>query len=242
MTVTCPTCKATLTFPDDRLPKGAPLIAACSKCKGRIVIEPSAPAAQAAPAPPSSPQTVLVSPSASQTVLVSPATPAAPESAGPASATGHFERAAAYQGRTQRRALVCVSAPEERQQVTAALERGGYTVDPVETGAEAVEKLRFTPYTAVILRDGFGTPAGDGNPVLEHVAEMGMAHRRNLLVAFVSPSVRSHNSAAAFAQSANLVLNVRDLSHLTEALDETRLEVERTNRVLHESLQAMGKA
>ncbi len=240
MTVTCPTCKATLTIPDDRLPKGAALTAVCPKCKGKVPIEPPAGAAQAALAPSAASQTVLVPPAASQTVLVSPGTPAAPEAS--AAATGRLERPAAYQGRTQRRALVCVAVPEERQQVMAALERGGYTTDPVETAAEAAEKLRFTPYTAVILRDGFGTPAGDGNPVLEHIAEMGMAVRRNLLVVFVSPAVRSHNSPAAFAKSVNLVLNLRDLPHLTEALDETRLEAERTYRVLHESLQAMGKA
>src|SRR5512147_122139 len=51
MTVTCPKCHASLTIPDDRLPKGKVVTAACPRCAGPISIGMTA-AASAAPARP----------------------------------------------------------------------------------------------------------------------------------------------------------------------------------------------
>jgi DNA-directed RNA polymerase subunit RPC12/RpoP len=62
MTVTCPTCKAALTIPDDRLPKGRAVSAACPHCKGKIVIDLTAPGSApgavggAVPAPDAAPE------------------------------------------------------------------------------------------------------------------------------------------------------------------------------------------
>ncbi|HTU03384.1 MAG TPA: hypothetical protein VMG58_16260 [Candidatus Sulfotelmatobacter sp.] len=55
MTVTCPGCHATLSIPDDRLPKGRVVTAACPKCKGPIRIDPTGAAAPATPPAPSRP-------------------------------------------------------------------------------------------------------------------------------------------------------------------------------------------
>lgn len=98
-----------------------------------------------------------------------------------------------------------------------------------------------TEETAVILREGFGSATGDGNPVLEHLAEMGMATRRLMHVVLVSPGVRSHDASAAFARSVDQVLHINDLPHLAEALKRSRAEAEQAYRVLLDSLRAAEK-
>jgi CheY-like chemotaxis protein len=207
MTVTCPTCNATLTIPDERLPKGKVLTAACPQCKGKVVIDTTGtpPPPSAAPVPPP-------------------------------------ETGVAYAEHGQPRALVCVTDSGERSQVLAALQRHGYAATVATTAADAVERFRFSAYAAVILRDGFGGQAGGGNPVLDQIAEMITAVRRNLHVVLVSPTVRSHDASTAFAKSVNLVIHPNDLPHLGEALEQSRAEMERTYHVLRESLRAMGKA
>jgi CheY-like chemotaxis protein len=152
------------------------------------------------------------------------------------------ELPASYSVQRQRPALVCVSAPAERDQVVAALKAEGYAPLVATSAAHAIQQLRFTAYALAVIREGFGTPAGDGNPVLDHVAEMPMASRRTMNVVFISPSITAHYSTAAFAKSVNLVLNLNDLSHLTEALKQSVPEMEQANRVLLESLRAQGKA
>ncbi|MEK6717230.1 MAG: hypothetical protein AABZ16_07050, partial [candidate division NC10 bacterium] len=151
------------------------------------------------------------------------------------------EAPAAYAEQAQARALVCVAAPAERDQVLAALKREGYAPHAAADAADAIERLRFTPYALVILREGFGSAAGDGNPVLEHLAEMGMATRRLMHVVLVSPDARSHDASAAFARSVDLVLHTNDVPHLAEALKRSRGEAEQAYRVFLESLRAAGK-
>lgn len=217
MTVACPSCKATLTIPDDRLPKGKVVSAACPQCKGKIVIDltgsasvPDA-AKEAAATPVSAPV---------------PAPPIAP---------------ATYSEQRQPLALVCMGAPTERDQVVAALKAEGYAAQVATSTADAIQRLRFMAYALAVIREGFGATAGEGNPVLDHVAEMPMGARRGMHVVFISPNASSHDSTAAFTRSVNLVLNLKDLPHLAEALKRSLTETEQAHRVLLDSLRAHGK-
>ncbi|HYL81517.1 MAG TPA: hypothetical protein VEU07_11935, partial [Candidatus Acidoferrum sp.] len=137
MTVTCPTCNATLTFPDERLPKGKVVTAACPQCKGKIVID---------------------------TTGTAPPPSAAGGPAGAESAASP-EQPAAYGGQAQPRALVCVTDHGERDLVLAALRQQKCAISVAPTAPEAIERLRFTAYAVLVLRDGFGSNAGGENPV-----------------------------------------------------------------------------
>jgi hypothetical protein len=218
MTVTCPACKAALTIPEDRLPKGKAVSAACPQCKGKILIDltgsaPTPDTPKEAP-PPTAP-------------VSAPSPPLAPP---------------AYTEQRQPLALVCVGAPAERDQVVAALKADGYAAQVAISAADAIQRLRFMAYALAVIREGFGTPAGDGNPVLDHVAELPMGARRGMHVVFVSPNLASHDSTAAFARSANLVLHLKDLPHLAEALKRSIAETAQAHRVLLDTLHAHGKA
>jgi len=214
MTITCPTCKASFNLPDDRLPRGKAVSAACPKCKGRIVID------LAESVPPD------VSAAASAAPLPEPPLPEAPTAYGE---HGHPS------------ALVCVDDPAEREMVMAALKIQGYAPRVPTSPPDAMQRLRFMAYALLILRDGYGSAGGDVNPVLDLVAEMGMATRRLMHVVFVSPEARSHDADAAFAKSVNLILHVSDLPHLQEALIRSRQETDQAQRVLLESLRSLGK-
>jgi CheY-like chemotaxis protein len=213
MIVTCLHCSASLTVPEERLPKDTDVTATCPRCKGRIVLYPT----ESVPT-----REVAVDVASAAAVAVSPEPPA-------------------YSEEAQPQALVCTSAPAEREQVLAILTREGYAMHLAADAADAIARLRFTPYALVLLREGFGSATGDQNPVLESLAEMAMATRRLMHVLLVSPGVRSHDSAIAFARSVDLVLHVDDLPHLAEALKRSRLETAQAYRVLLESLRAAGK-
>jgi CheY-like chemotaxis protein len=197
--------------------------AACPHCKGKIVIDLTAPGSAPGAVGGAGP----VPDGAAGSASASPAPPETPTSYGE---HGHPL------------ALVCVDDPAEREQVMAALRAQGYAPRAPASAADALQRLRFMAYALLVLRDGYGGAGGDGNPVLDYLAEMSMAARRLMHVVFVSPAVRSHDVAAAFARSVNLVLHVNDLAHLPEALKRSREETEQAQRVLLESLRALGKA
>jgi CheY-like chemotaxis protein len=215
MTLSCPTCHASLTIPDERLPRGKLIGASCPHCKGRVTIDTTASASAPAPPPDATP----------------PAPAPAPEPAPPG-----------YREEERPAALICVGAPAEREAIAAAMRQEGYRVETAGDPAETIQRLRFTAYALVILREGFGSAKGDANPVLDHLADMPMAARRDMAVLLVSTTLRSHDPAAAFARSVTLVLHVNDLPHLAAAVKRSRAEADETYSVFLESLRSAGKA
>ncbi|MFZ2224046.1 MAG: hypothetical protein WAV26_05100 [Candidatus Deferrimicrobium sp.] len=210
MNITCPGCTATLTIPDERLPRGKVATAVCPRCKGPISIDMTAEAKQPAPH-----------------------NPAAPPPA---------EEPEDYREREQPRALVCVDVPEERRQVIAILKRIGYSPDSSKDSGEAIGRLRIEAYAIVVLSVGFDPTGQGGPPFRTHLADMGMAGRRNIHVVLIDPSLASNDRGAAFVHSVDLVLHPNDLPHFKEALERSKTETEIRYRVLKESLRAMGKA
>jgi hypothetical protein len=219
MTVTCPSCNASLNIPDDRLPKGKVVTAACPRCKGPITIDTTA-----AEAPPAAPP-----PAADQ----APAPPAAARPAPPVLVAQTAEE------RRQPQALVCVPAGPEQTQVLAGLKELGFAAQVVETAEQALEKLRFTPFALAVLREGFG---GNGNPVVTYVSHMGMMTRRNMLVVLISPGAKTTDPAYAYSQSVELLLRPEELAHFVAELKPALAEHAQVYRVYREVLQQMGKA
>jgi CheY-like chemotaxis protein len=212
MTVTCPKCDARLSIPDDRLPKGKVVNAACPRCKGAIAIDMTRAAAPlAAPAP--------------RDASVRP----------PAEPTPYGERG-------QPQALVCVAEPTERQQILASLKEAGYAAYAAANPGEALERLRFTAYAVVVVREGFDGLAGGVPSLWEALAETPMGTRRNTHAVFVGPSVASHDSAAAFAKSVDLTIHPNDLPHFPDALKRSLTETEQMYRVFRETQRALGRA
>ncbi|RPI05870.1 MAG: hypothetical protein EHM71_12265 [Zetaproteobacteria bacterium] len=211
MTVTCPKCRANLNIPDDRLPRGKVVNAACPRCGGPIAIDTTAPSAPAQPAAPPDP----------------PATPR------PAPAS--------YGERRQPPALVCVPDPAERQHVLTSLNEAGYAAHVAANPTEALERLRFTAYAVAVVREGFDGPAGAASSVCEALAETPMGTRRSTHTVFVGPSVSSHDVAAAFAKSVDLTIHPNDLPHFSEALKRSLAETDQLYRAFRDAQQALGK-
>jgi|WetSurMetagenome_2_1015567.scaffolds.fasta_scaffold538248_1 CheY-like chemotaxis protein len=216
MTVTCPNCKAALTIPDDRLPRGKVVTAACPRCKGPIAIDLTG----GAPPPPG---------------------PSAASAPAPVDAALE-EDSATYEERGNPRALVCMPVPAERQQAMAALKQAGYAPRAAKNADEAIERLRFSVHALVIFREDFDGVDPAAPSLRAFLTDMGTGNRRNIHVVLVSDSITSHDARTAFARSVDLVLHPTDLPHLVDALRHSKAEAEIRYRVLKESLQALGKA
>jgi predicted Zn finger-like uncharacterized protein len=211
MIVTCPNCHASLSIPDDRLPKGKLVNAACPRCKGAIAIDMTS---TAAPLPAAAPPEAPVGPS---------------------------EEPTSYGERGQPQALVCVTEPAERQQVLASLKEAGYATQVVATTTEALQRLRFTAYAVVVIREGFDGPARSRPSLWEALAETPMGTRRNTHAVFVGPTVASHDPAPAFAKSVDLAIHPNDLPHFSDALKRSLANTEQIYRVFREAQQTLGR-
>ena len=212
MTVTCLKCHASLSIPDDRLPRGKVVSAACPRCGGPIAIDMTRAAAPpAAPAPPSAPDQPLA------------------------------ERAS-YGERSQPQALVCATEPTEQRQILTSLKEAGYAAHAAANSAEALERLRFAAYAVIVVREGFDVPAGSPSTLTEALTDTPMGTRRNTHTVFVGPGVATHDSEAAFAKSVDLTIHLNDLPHFSDALKRSLTETEQMYRVFRETQRALGRA
>jgi len=213
MTVTCPGCQTTLNIPDDRLPRGKVVSAACPRCKGTITIDTRV-------SPPPAPQ---------------------PEAMPEGRPTEEPAEPATYDEMGQPKALVCTRDPAEQGQILAFLREIGFAPQAATSPAQAMERLRFSAHAVLVLREGFDGPVGSGPSLMDALAEMPMSVRRNLHVVFVSPGVTSLDSASAFARSVDVMLHPNDLPRLADALKRSQAERERIYRVFRESLKDMER-
>jgi len=212
MTVTCPKCRASLSIPDDRIPKGKVVNAACPRCGGAIAIDMTKPASP-------------------------PAAPSQPD----APAKAPVERTS-YGERSQPQALVCVTEPSERQQILVSLNDAGYAAHAAANPAEALERLRFAAYAVVVVHEAFDGRAGSASSLPEVLTDAPMATRRNTHTVLVGPGVATHDSEAAFAKSVDLTIHPNDLPHFSDALKRSLTETEQMYRLFRETQRVLGRA
>jgi CheY-like chemotaxis protein len=140
-----------------------------------------------------------------------------------------------------RPALVCVDADDREGAVTAALEELGYAVEVPPDAEEAIERMRKTAYTVVVVDETFAGATPLDNLVLKTLAGMSMAIRRYIFVLVIARDVVTLDHATAFARSVNAVVSYNDLGQLMPILRRAVADNDAFYRVFREVLLAAGK-
>jgi CheY-like chemotaxis protein len=140
-----------------------------------------------------------------------------------------------------RLALVCEDAPERQTVIKASLEQIGFTMLPVRSAEEAIERLRRDVYELVILDEQFQGAGPLDHPVLGSLRAMAMAQRRWTFVVLVGREFKTFDNAMAFARSVNVVVNVDDLPHLPAILKKGITDHVEFYRTFRQVLTDAGK-
>jgi CheY-like chemotaxis protein len=140
-----------------------------------------------------------------------------------------------------RPALVCVDDETRERPVTAALEELGYAVEVALNPEEALERIRKTGYTVVVVDEQFAGATALDNPVLSAFAAMSMAVRRYMFVLLIAPEAVTLDHATAFARSVNAIVSYNDLGQLMPIIRRAVADNDAFYRVFREVLIAAGK-
>jgi hypothetical protein len=111
------------------------------------------------------------------------------------------------------------------EMIIPELQQAGMEVRLAASLEEAARQITFTPPDFLILSEGFGTHQPHLNPLLALLTKMPAAARRNLIVVWVSPSVKTRDYLTAYTLSVNLVLQPDYFQDLLRLLIETWREV-----------------
>jgi CheY-like chemotaxis protein len=116
-----------------------------------------------------------------------------------------------------------------------------YKFHTAENGDEAVDRLRYTQYNCIVLSEDFCGSTLITNAVLNYLAPLPMALRRNSFVCLVGPSFKTLDAMQAFVQSVHVVVNPIDIPNLAAILRKSLAEFEQHYRTFNQVLAARGE-
>jgi predicted Zn finger-like uncharacterized protein len=232
MEVTCEQCKARFNIPDDKVPKGKVIKLNCPKCKGTITVgsEVSEPPAKAEE--PEEPRLTMMNPAAFRKP---PEESYGYEDFTSDEALDFFEEGIKL-------ALIMPNSTMNEDRLRAGLEIIGYKCIPTPNTRDAIGKLRFHHFDLIILADGFDSQPLDHSVIVNYLNRLTMSVRRKIFLALISDNFKTMDNMMAFAMSANVVINARDIEKLHLILKKAVSENERFYKVFTDTMVETGKA
>ncbi|RLB44368.1 MAG: hypothetical protein DRH12_00300 [Deltaproteobacteria bacterium] len=214
MEVRCSHCNAKLNIPDEKVPKGKKVSIACPKCKGKIVIE----------IPESKPQGY----------------PEGLDGAGYEYRDVEEALQLTYE-KGEKLCLMMGSDQVNTQEVKEAVESVGYRFIEAEDTRTALSKMRFHHFDMAILCDNFDGVDLSQSPIVNYMNHLPMSVRRRIFLVLVGEQFRSMDQMMAFAMSANLVVNIKDMDKMAPILKRALADHELFYSVFMETLKEIGK-
>ena len=232
MEVTCEQCKARFNIPDDKVPKDRVLKLNCPKCKGKISL-----GAEVPEQPPKANETGEV-----PLKMMDPAAgrKAPEESYGYEDFT--TDEALDFFEEGIKLALIMPNSSMNEDHLRAGLELIGYKCIPTPNTRDAIGKLRFHHFDLIILADGFDSQPLDHSVIVNYLNRLSMSVRRRIFLALISDNFKTMDNMMAFAMSANVVINTKDIQKLHLILKKAAWENERVYKVFMDTMVETGKA
>jgi predicted Zn finger-like uncharacterized protein len=215
MDVSCKSCGAKLTIPDQKLPPNQAVTVACPRCKGTIRIEAGQPDEDPAPSKGNLDE-------------------AGPEGEEDSTPLDLFVEGTGL-------ALVLDGNEENVAEINAALEELAYKPILPSSTTEAMGKLRFHHFDLIFLSEGFNGHDLERSPIIHYLNHLSMSERRKIFLVLLSEKFKTMDHMMAFAKSANLVVSPDDLSNLPLILRKAISDNEKFYKVFVDTLKEVGK-
>jgi len=135
--------------------------------------------------------------------------------------------------------LVCAD-PGTAEIVRSALKDLGFKTHTAGTETEALERMRYTQYYCIVIQDSIAGGSAQSNAVIQYLAPLPMAQRRNSFVCLIGGSFKTLDSMQAFAQSVHVVVHPSDLSSLPAILKKGLAEFEMMYRIYRITVDSQG--
>ncbi len=242
MEIICESCKAKLTIPDEKVPQGQRVSVRCPRCKNKLVLDtpgakPEVPhPADQVPGKGGIPGDDMPGTSMEETYESSQFE----EMPGFDDVEADSALDSYEEGETL--ALVMDTDAQHSEKIKAALDELGYVYIQAENTQEAVSKMRFQNFDLVILSDLFDKFPLEQSPILQYLNHLSISVRRKMFVLLIGDKFRTMDHMLAFAMSANLVANWKDLDKLSTILKRAVLDNEKFYKVFVDTLKETGKA
>jgi len=106
---------------------------------------------------------------------------------------------------------------------------------------DAVDRMQFTPFAGVVLHSHIGEEPLSSSKLHIFMRKIAMIRRRNIHYTLIGPEFQTLYDLQALSNSANLVVNDKELDHFRLILKKSLHESQKLFGPLAESLVAQGR-
>jgi cupin superfamily acireductone dioxygenase involved in methionine salvage len=205
MEIVCSSCKKVFLIPDEKIPRDRCVNIICPSCRGKIQIDLSRELALS--------QAKVSEDDFSTTLL-------------------DAEIESILGGK---RALICINDKSHQEAFLSILESMQYQTRISSSIEEAIERMRFFKYDVIILHEEFDGSTPNTNPILQKIKSMHMETRREIFFVLIGKEFKTLSNMIALVNSANLVVNEKDIPRIGHILPQTIKENERFYRIFKET-------
>ncbi len=224
MEIICENCNAKLNIPDEKIPQGQRVTVSCPKCKGKLTLDATG-----------------TRPKESSPAVEERVAPEEPK-ADAAKAYAAEGPALEFYDEGIKLALVAENDPDQGEKIRQGIVDLGYRYVAAENTNQAISNMRFHNFDFVILSDQFDGIELGQSPIRQYLNHLSMSVRRKMFVALIGDRFNTMDHMMAFAMSANLVINRRDLDKLAGILKNAVSDNEKFYKVFTDTLSEVGKA
>jgi len=237
---TCPNCQEALNLSDaqkskiqfalDKLPPGNLLKLGCPHCQKTFELKPDGtlPGQQVKKAPSAGPR-------GSKKARISPPPP--PDLGWLAS--GQIQEKEVVEDAPM--TLILMNKGPGVTTVREAYEDEGFLPVFAENTGDALDRMQFTPFAAVVMHSRVEGDSLDSNPLHQFMRKMAMIRRRNIHYSLIGPEFQTLYDLQALSCSANLVVNDNDLNNFNLILKKSLHESQKLFGPLAESMVNQGR-
>jgi predicted Zn finger-like uncharacterized protein len=235
MEITCSNCNARLNVPDEKIPKNQAALINCPKCKNRITLGARKIASEE----------LSLEDTAAESSGLDIRTAGERQEKHAADSYNYDDysgdQALDFFEEGAKIGLVILKADDKREKAGIALEVLGYKCIYAENTRDALGKLRFHSFNMVVLSDGFDNQDISYSPIMNFLNRLPMSSRRKMFIVLMSERFKTMDEMMAFALSANIVMNTKDVDKLTSILKKGLSDNEKFYKVLMDTLTEVGK-
>jgi len=139
-------------------------------------------------------------------------------------ASGRLEQEEGIQD--NREVLVLMPAGQDRSTVVDAFQEMDYKPVFPESGGDGIERMRFNNYSAVVLHSRFDGSSLSESSFHDHMRKLAMTRRRSVFYTLIGPEFKTLYNLEALVNSANLVVNDKEVSKIRFILKKAIPEYE----------------
>ena len=199
----CNQCKVRLSVPDEKIPKDKDVTLTCPKCSNRILVEHNK----------NHNTEVQNFSSKSQDVSMNESKP---------------EDFILHHNYDVPLALLLCSSTEKQNALEKVASDLGFKYHTADTEQDAILMILQNDFNLIVICEEFCKGASfSGSPLFKQISLIKPSSRRECFIALIGKNLTTNDRIKAFVLNVNLVINNKDMEHISSILDSSLKENER---------------